>query len=353
MSWNMTGTSAAWAARRRSIAILPTGEVRHIIGAPAPKASQFRRWRPDAALSASTDSIQSVGSADILPQTLESRSRMKPRTASAAPSATDQAPSTARSRAGELSSPPPAAAGRASLAIVALSEDPLLLEALTAAAIGHAAVCTSPSADRFADQLVANAAAVALIDAAVAPAPLDEFIANVHRQFPQLLLLLPGPALLQNQFAAQLADGTIFRFAHKTASAQRLELFVDAALRGRQAVVEPATLAPVAGGHLTAANLTGANLTGGPNPFGNSGSRRPFWVVTSIFVLLIAAAVGAVLWRRPLMSLLPAPGSAEATPGALSSPAAAPPPADLAAQAAEPERESIDRAAADRAERDR
>lgn len=273
---------------------------------------------------------------------------MKPRTASAAPSAADHAPGTARSRAGELSPPPPAAAGRASLAIVALSEDPLLLEALTAAAIGQAAVCTSPSADRFADQLVANAAAVALIDAAVAPAPLDEFIANVHRQFPQLLLLLAGPALLQNQFAAQLADGTIFRFAHKPASAQRLKLFVDAALLRRQAVVEQATLAPLAD-----TNLTAVNLTGDRNPFGNSGSRRPFWVVTSIFVLLIAAAAGAVLWRRPLMSLLPAPGSAEATPGALSSPAAAPPSADLAAQAAEAERESIDRAAADRAERDR
>jgi TonB family protein len=276
---------------------------------------------------------------------------MKPRTASAAPSAADQAPSTGRARAAEP--PPPAAAGRPSLAIVALSEDPLLLEALTAAAIGQAAVCTSPSADRFADQLVANAAAVALIDAAVAPAPLDEFIANVHRQFPQLLLLLAGPALLQNQFAAQLADGTVFRFAHKPASAQRLKLFVDAALLRRQSVVEQATLAPVAGGSLTSANLTGANLTGGPNPFGNSGSRRPFWVVTSIFVLLIAAAVGAVLWRRPLMSLVQAPSSAEATPGALSAPAAAPPSADLAAQAAEAERESIDRAAADRAERDR
>jgi TonB family protein len=282
---------------------------------------------------------------------------MKPRTASAAPGAADHAPSTGRARAGEPP-PPPAAAGRASLAIVALSEDPLLLEALTAAAIGQAAVCTSPSADRFADQLVANAAAVALIDAAVAPAPLDEFIANVHRQFPQLLLLLAGPALLQNQFAAQLADGTVFRFAHKPASAQRLKLFVDAALLRRQTVIEQATLTPLAGGNLTGANLaganlTGANLTGGPNPFGNSGSRRPLWVVTSIFVLLIAAAVGAVLWRRPLMSLGPVPGSAEATPGALSSPAAAPPSADLAAQAAEAERESIDRAAADRAERDR
>lgn len=273
---------------------------------------------------------------------------MKPRPAPAAPSAADHAPGIDRLRAGELPSPPPAAAAGAGLAIVALSEDPLLLEALTAAAINQATVVTSPSADRFADQLVANAAAVALIDAAAAPAPLDEFIANVHRQFPQLLLLLAGPALLQNQFAAQLADGTIFRFAHKPASAQRLKLFVDAALLRRQSVIGQATMLPFAG-----PSLTGANLTGGPNPFGNSGSRRPLWIVTSILVLLIVAAAGAVLWRRPLIGSAPALGPTEVTPGAVSGPAVSRPPVDLAAQAAEAERESIDRAAADRAERDR
>jgi TonB family protein len=270
---------------------------------------------------------------------------MKPRTAPAAPSAADHAPGSERAGALEPSAAP-AAAGRASLAIVALSEDPLLLEALTMAAIDQAAVVTSPSADRFADQLVANAAAVALIDAAVAPAPLDEFIANIHRQFPQLLLLLAGPALLQNQFAAQIADGTIFRFAHKPASAQRLKLFVDAALLRRRTVVDQATVTPLAARN----SLAGAS---GPNPFGNSGSRRPLWLVTSIFVLLIAAAVGAVLWRRPLIGLTQPSGPAEVAPGAVASPAPAAPRADLAAQAAEAEREAIDRAAADRAERDR
>ena len=270
---------------------------------------------------------------------------MKPRTAPAAASAADHAPAAERVRALE---PPaaPAAAGRASLAIVALSEDPLLLEALTMAAIDQAAVVTSPSADRFADQLVANAAAVALIDAAVAPAPLDEFIANIHRQFPQLLLLLAGPALLQNQFAAQIADGTIFRFAHKPASAQRLKLFVDAALLRRRTVVDQATVTPLAARN----SLAGAS---GPNPFGNAGQRRPFWLVTSIFLILIAAAAGAVLWLRPLIGSTRPSSPAEATPGALSSPAPAPPRADLAAQAAEAEREAIDRAAADRVERDR
>jgi TonB family protein len=278
---------------------------------------------------------------------------MKPRSAPAAPSAADHAPGNERLRAPETASPAPTAAGRSSLAIVALSEDPLLLEALTMAAIDQAAVVTSPSADRFADQLVANAAAVALIDAAAAPAPLDEFVANVHRQFPQLLLLLAGPALLQNQFAAQVADGTIFRFAHKPASAQRLKLFVDAALLRRQSLVDQATVAPLAAGSAAAGNLAGGNLIGGPNPFGNAGRRRPWWLVTSIVVLLIAAAVAAVLWRRPLIALVSAPGQAEVSGGVVSSPAVAPPAADAASQAAEAEREAIDRAAADRAERDR
>jgi TonB family protein len=283
---------------------------------------------------------------------------MKPRSAPAAPSAADHVPGSERVRAPEASSPAPAAAGRSSLAIVALSEDPLLLEALTMAAIDQAAVVTSPSADRFADQLVANAAAVALIDAAAAPAPLDEFIANVHRQFPQLLLLLAGPALLQNQFAAQIADGTIFRFAHKPASAQRLKLFVDAALLRRQSLVDQATVTPLAGGNLAGGNVAGGNpgagnLIGGPNPFGNAGGRRPWWLMTSIVALLIAAAVAAVLWRRPLIGLVSATGPAEVIGGVVSGPAVAPPAADAAAQSAEAEREAIDRAAADRAERDR
>src|ERR1700733_1574758 len=67
----MAGTSAASAARRRSIDVLLTGETRHIIGGRAPSASQFRRRLAGAALSASTDSIESVGSGDILPQTVE------------------------------------------------------------------------------------------------------------------------------------------------------------------------------------------------------------------------------------------------------------------------------------------
>jgi TonB family protein len=259
---------------------------------------------------------------------------MKPRAAPPAPAA-----------AGRAASPAVAAdAIRAPLSIVALSEDPMLLEALTLAAVDQASVVSAPSADRFADQLVANTAAVALIDAAVAPVPLDGFIATVHQQFPQMLLLLAGPASLQNQFSAQIADGTIFRFAHKPASAQRLKLFVDAALLRRQALIDQAMGLPFAGGPALVAAAAG-------NPFGTTRRRRPVWIGAAIVLLMIVGALGAVLWRRPLIGL--GPISPADAPAAAASAAVTASPAAEAARAAEAERDAIDRAAADRAERDR
>ncbi|HEY3730521.1 MAG TPA: energy transducer TonB [Steroidobacteraceae bacterium] len=248
----------------------------------------------------------------------------------------------------------PRGTARPALAIVALSEDPMLLEALTQAAAGETTVVTSPSADRFADQLVANAAAVALIDAAVAPAPLDDFLATMHRQFPQLLLLLSGPAVLQTQFAAQVADGTIFRFVHKPASAQRLKLFIDAALLRRQTLIAQATVLPSAADVAHSAPGTHARRTdrGGP--------RRWLRPVILVLSLVAAAALGAMLWERlPAFTASlrnpPATPLVQPTPAKIVDQAAASQAAQnaQAARAAEAEREAIDRAAADRAERDR
>jgi hypothetical protein len=117
--------------------------------------------------------------------------------------------------------------------IVALSDDPNLLDALHGAVPGQTALIISPSADRFVDQLVANAASIALIDASSTPPPLKAFIALIREQFPQLLLILAGAASVQAQLSEQIAAGTVFRFVHKPVSSQRLKFFIDAALRAR------------------------------------------------------------------------------------------------------------------------
>ncbi len=138
---------------------------------------------------------------------------------------------------------PPPSAGPPLCAVVALSDDPLLLEALGGAAGDSSSVSSSPSTDRFIDQLVANGGSIALIDAACVPAPLKNFLITMREQFPQLLLLVTGTAQLQAQLSAQIADGTVFRFVHKPASSQRLRLFLDAAMR-QQAVQAMPSIRP-------------------------------------------------------------------------------------------------------------
>jgi protein TonB len=192
----------------------------------------------------------------------------------------------------------PPRASAAACAIIALSDDPLLLEALTGAALAGSAVITSPSDDRFIDQLVANAAGIALIDASSVSAPLKVFIATLREQFPQLLLILAGSAQLQAQLSQQLTDGSIFRFVHKPASSQRLKLFIDAALRQQAAPERPIEARPAgeppAGGRSSGVALA-AGLSG------------------------VALAAGAIAWAVWHQSAPPAPAAPAQADAAASS----------------------------------
>jgi hypothetical protein len=102
--------------------------------------------------------------------------------------------------------------------------------------IERVAVVTCASADGFVDQLVANGSDLAIIDADFAPNPLDVFLLALHRQFPQLQLIVVGPAALQETLAAQIADGTVFRLTVRHASAERLRTLLYAAVRRREAL---------------------------------------------------------------------------------------------------------------------
>lgn len=127
--------------------------------------------------------------------------------------------------------PVPSPVATSSSAIVALSQDEALLRALMMTMLEQAAIVTSASIDRFIEQVAANCAQVALIDATSAPSPVAAFTERLRAQFPELRMVLTGSASLQTELSAQIADGTIFRFAAKPASAQRLKVFLNAALR--------------------------------------------------------------------------------------------------------------------------
>jgi TonB family protein len=238
----------------------------------------------------------------------------------------------------------PASPSRPAPPIVVLSEDPMLLEAMAAAALDQAPVIISPTGDRFVDQLVASGAELAMIDAAAVAENLAEFLGSLRQQFPDLQLLLAGPGNVQHQIGAQMADGTVFRFVHKPASAQRLRLFVDAALRERQTRITEQILS-------TPFPNTGAARVKGK-------SDRPWWLIVVAAVLLVIGGAGAVIWYWSQSDHATAPNAVSAVAPALA-PVVTPPASAPAASprstspsgATQAEQEAIDHAAAERSER--
>lgn len=164
--------------------------------------------------------------------------------------------------------------------VAALSDDALLLEALLGAAGEGCSVSSSPSSDRFVDQVVANGGGIVLIDAASVTVSLRSFVVMLREQFPQLVLLVAGSAQAQGQIAGQIADGTVFRFVHKPASSQRLRLFLEAAAR-RHAGASTAELRAL------------VPPENSPAPSGTAGGRQGLIVGGSV---LGALAILAIAW---------------------------------------------------------
>jgi|HubBroStandDraft_6_1064221.scaffolds.fasta_scaffold30213_4 TonB family protein len=247
---------------------------------------------------------------------------------------------------------PAAAATRPAPPLVVLSEDPVLLEAVSIASQDLIQVIVAPSSDRFIDQLVASGGELALIDSAAVFEHLADFLELVHHQFPQLQLLLAGPGNVQHQIGAHLTDGTVFRFVHKPASGQRLKLFLDAAMREHQTrIYERQTRLTE---QILRAPLAAPSATG---PARRTGFPWRQWVMVGV-ALLIAGA-GVVIWYSSLQVHPVAASSPPASlPPAPAPPNLTPPPAAAAATHAgsptgmtEAEHEAIDRAAAERSER--
>ncbi|MFO1402860.1 MAG: hypothetical protein U1F06_05520 [Steroidobacteraceae bacterium] len=183
-----------------------------------------------------------------------------------------------------------APAGTGTTCFVALCEDAALREAIDGAVAsrGHAIVTTSPQA--FADALVAQPDGIAILDLAGVSGGAVQFIERLHSQFPALVLVAAGGARDQAALAPLVADGTVCRFAHRPVSSQRLGLFLDAALRRREALTHESRavlLAPLRPSNPHAARI-------------------------AVFILLLIAAAGTGVWllRRPASPAAAVPASA-------------------------------------------
>jgi DNA-binding NarL/FixJ family response regulator len=204
-----------------------------------------------------------------------------------------------------------APAGTGTTCFVALCDDAALREAIDGAVALRGRVVVTSSAHAFAETLLAQPDGIAIVDLACVPGSTAQFIERLRAQFPTLVLVAAGGARDQAALASLVADGTVCRFAHRPVSAQRLGLFLDAALRRREAL----------------AHESRAVLLAPLRPANSSAAR----IAVFILLLIAAAATGLWLLRRPNLP------SATAVPHiepAVSSAALAPPPATAANAAA-------------------
>ncbi len=115
--------------------------------------------------------------------------------------------------------------------VIVLSADPVLIDLLRDSLAGTHRVWRADDAAHAADLMVAAGNAALLIDSALADTKPKDLIAQVHKQFPDLPIIVAGTREDEVQLAPLVSEGTIFRFLHKPASAERIRNFVDATQR--------------------------------------------------------------------------------------------------------------------------
>jgi DNA-binding NtrC family response regulator len=150
--------------------------------------------------------------------------------------------------------------------VVALADDPQVLDALEEALGRTVTLIVAPSPERFADQLLANPAQLALLDCAAAGAELGPMVAVLRHKFPAMTLVVSGSGREQVTVAPQLETGAVFRFVNKPVSAARLRMVIEAALQSplisEESMVIPA-LRPRSKLRLVLTALTVLALLGG------------------------------------------------------------------------------------------
>jgi len=135
--------------------------------------------------------------------------------------------------------------------LVVLSGDEIFLQTLREAVGGSRRLWHVPSSDKVSDLLVAGSVGILVLDALALNETANLFIAEIKRQFPDLIVVVAGSREAETALARAISDGTVYRFIHKPMSPGRARLFVDAAVRkyGEQRKRDDGTVAAVRKNH--------------------------------------------------------------------------------------------------------
>jgi TonB family protein len=159
--------------------------------------------------------------------------------------------------------------------LVVLTHDEILLDTLRAVATEHEISSVGAEAD-LAAHLLDDHAGVALLDTAAVTSPIARLTERLKAQFPELVLVVAGGVEDQGALAAQITNGTVYRFLHKPVSEQRVKLFVDAAWR-RHGVE-----------HAGVTEQITAPRRPGPRPASGAPPRPGLWIGIGAAVLAVA-----------------------------------------------------------------
>ncbi|HEX9708066.1 MAG TPA: energy transducer TonB [Steroidobacteraceae bacterium] len=128
--------------------------------------------------------------------------------------------------------------------VVVLSADPTLIDLLRESLAGTHRVWRADDATHAADLMVASGNAVLLIDSSLADHDTKDLVTQIHRQFPDLAIIVAGRRDDEHELAPLVSEGVIFRFLHKPASAERIRNFVEATQRRANGTDLTATMPP-------------------------------------------------------------------------------------------------------------
>ena len=117
------------------------------------------------------------------------------------------------------------------LDVVVLATDPGVHATLREAAGPEHAIWHAPSADTAVDLLVGGRCCILIADLGALRGDAANLLDQLHSQFPELILLATGRRDEEHSVAMLVSDGRIYRFLHKPVSPARAHLFLGAATR--------------------------------------------------------------------------------------------------------------------------
>jgi protein TonB len=115
--------------------------------------------------------------------------------------------------------------------LVVLTGDELFLQTLREAVGSARRLWHVLSADKVSDLLVAGQVGILVLDVQALNETSAVFVAQIKRQFPDLVVVVAGNRDAEISLAALISAGTVYRFIHKPMSPGRAKSFADAAVK--------------------------------------------------------------------------------------------------------------------------